>query len=146
MWSLGNYCAVLKACGFDPVHGYEGTKDIKSLGVYDDILTVDLTKERYVDIPYDVTLCLEVGEHIPEKHEQVFIDNLCRYATKYLVISWAVEGQSGTGHTNCKNNDYVIKQFEDRGFKYLEDRSEILRKYAQLHWFKNTIMVFRNDN
>ena len=37
------------------VHGYEGTKDIVSLGVYDDIFTIDLTKIRYIDIDYEYT-------------------------------------------------------------------------------------------
>jgi tryptophanyl-tRNA synthetase len=60
-----------------------------------------------------------------------------------LIISWAVEGQGGSGHVNCKNNDYIIAQVVDRGFKYNTEASDALRKSAtNASWFSYTIMVF----
>lgn len=139
----GTYCAVFKSFGWLEIHGYEGTPKISSLGVYDNIMTVDLSKKRYVDIKYDLVLCLEVGEHIPKEHEQVFIDNICEYTTKDLILSWAIPGQGGKGHYNEQSNDYVIDQFKKRNFKINDKMSRILRGYSSLKWFKDTIMVFR---
>ena len=100
---------------------------------------------------FDLVLCLEVGEHIPAKYEQIFIENLVRASKKHICLSWAVEGQAGWGHVNCRNNDYVVNEFTRRGFTYKEKSSMALRKASQIRrnktdqefpWFKNTIMVF----
>ena len=138
----GRYCAVFKAYGWPSVHGYEGTQDIKTLGIYDDIFTLDLSKKRWVEMNYDLVMCLEVGEHIPKEHEQTFIDNVCEFTTKDLILSWAVPGQGGKGHVNEHENDYIVEQLWQRGFRYDRGRSRDLREHASLRWFQNTIMVF----
>lgn len=138
----GRYCAVFKAYGWPVVHGYEGTQDIRSLGVYDDIQTLDLTKRRWVGIDYDLVMCLEVGEHVPKEHEQVFIDNVCAFASKDLILSWAIPGQGGKGHVNEHGNEYVIKQLWEKGFRWDKGRSNDLRESASLRWLKKTLMVF----
>lgn len=139
----GQYCKFFKDHGWPNVHGYEGTQGVKELGIYDDIMVVDLTKRRWVEIDYDLVICLEVGEHIPKNFEQVFIDNLCEYVHKDLILSWAIPGQGGKGHFNEQPNEYVIAEFEKRGLTYILNHSEVLRESASLGWFKNTLMVFR---
>ena len=139
----GRYCKFFKDHGWPNVHGYEGTQDIKKLGVYDDIMVVDLTKRRWVEITYDFVLCIEVGEHIPTKFEQVFIDNLCEYVHKDLILSWATPGYKGRGHFNEQTNEYVISEFEKRGLIYMLNHSEVLKKATSLKWFKDTLMIFR---
>ena len=91
---------------------------------------------------YDLVLSLEVGEHIPKKFEQIFIDNLCRASKKWICLSWGVVGQPGYGHVNCQNNEYVINEMQKRGFKYDKKKSDYLRKNCNFEWFKHTIMVF----
>ncbi len=139
---VGDYCKHLKELGVSIVHGYEGTVGIEKIASYRDIMVVDLTKERWVGINYDLVLCLEVGEHIPKKHEQVFIDNLCRYVGKDLIISWAIPKQGGNGHVNEMDNDYVIREFSKRGLVFDKASSMKLREVSSLKWFKNTLMKF----
>ena len=139
---IGKYCSVLKAYGWPIVHGYEGAPDIKEIAVYDDIMVTDLSKRRWVDIDYDFVLCLEVGEHIPKEHEQVFIDNVCEFTHKDLVLSWALPGFGGKGHFNEQPNEYVISEFTKRGLVFDEETSNDLRKCTFLKWFEHTIMVF----
>ena len=114
-------------------------------------ITEGLCKEMDFSIPTDVgqfelVLCLEVGEHIPAKYEEVFIDNICRASMKHICLSWALEGQAGWGHVNCRNNDYVINELDKRGFKYKPEETLSLRKSTganpYLWWFKDTVMVF----
>lgn len=141
---IGRYCAILKACGWPIVDGYEGTPDIKEIAVYDNIMPLDLTKKRWVDIDYDFVLSLEIGEHIPKKHEQTFLDNIREFTKKDLILSWAIPGQGGTGHFNERSNEYVISELAKRDLIFDEKKTKELRKYTSLKWFRNTILVFED--
>lgn len=91
---------------------------------------------------YDLAYSLEVGEHIPAGYEQIFIDNVVKASNKYIVLSWAVEGQPGLGHINCRNNDYVIGEMQKLNCTYNKEDSEYLRSHSTFPWFANTVMVF----
>ena len=137
----GWYSHYLKVeCGWPIVHGYEGK--IPTDPFYNDISSIDLSKIRYVEIDYDLVICLEVGEHIPKKHEQKFLDNVARFASKDLILSWAIPGQGGRGHYNERPNDYIIKEMAKRDLAFNKVKSELLRKDTIYKWFRNTIMVF----
>jgi predicted O-methyltransferase YrrM len=109
--------------------------------------TLDLSYKINLNKQFDCVLSLETGEHIPKEFEQIFIDNICKHTGKHVILSWAVEGQPGTGHFNCKNNDYIIEQFLKRGFIFQKETSLKLRNFATVAtWFKNTILVFQKTN
>lgn len=120
----------IKTIGFDNNPEYE-----------DDIFKADLTEK--LDIrPLDVVLCLEVGEHIPEQFQDVFLDNVTRLATKRVILSWGIPDQEGHGHVNCRTNNWVKVQMAQRGWRYEAAPSNDFRKAAELWWFRDTIMVF----
>lgn len=136
----GSYVYKLEEAGYE-VTGYDGSP-----------ATTEITKGRCgvmdfsnaVDIgTFDVVLSLEIGEHIPLQYEQTFIDNICNATKKLLITSWAIEGQGGTGHVNCRNNDYIIKEIESRGLEHLPDINDYLRLDVYLPWFANTVLVFK---
>ena len=81
-------------------------------------------------------------EGYKHQHEQCFIDNLCRYANKDLILSWAVPGQGGAGHINELSNEYIIGELAKRGFEFNKDVSDKLREASSRKWFKNTLMKF----
>lgn len=135
----GRYTFALNADGI-LCDGYDGNP-----------MTPEITGDRCavkdfsdpVDIgQYDLVLCLEVGEHIPVKYEQTFLDNICGASQEYICLSWAIEGQDGTGHVNCRNNGYIINEMQRRGFDIDWEHTEYLREKSTLSWFKNTVMVF----
>lgn len=105
----------------------------------------DLTEKTFQKDKVPFVLSLEVGEHIPKQYETDFVTNLTNHVQDngFLVLSWAVQGQGGTGHVNEQNNDYVTKLFESRGFQSLKEEADRLRKVSTLPWFKHTIMVFQ---
>lgn len=143
----GRYCAILRACGWPHVVGYEGTPGVKSLGVYDMILHEDLTKPvEHPVIPYDVVLFLEVAEHIPKNHERQMLDNV-RSRVKIggdLIMSWAPQGQySASGHVNPRSPGYVKEFMKDFGFRYEMGKTAQLQNDAEFDWFKNNLIVFR---
>lgn len=138
---MGDYAWLFINEGYG-VQAYDGNPNTESLtnGIGK---VLDLSKPFYLGKKFDVVLSLEVGEHIPAEFEQQFIDNICKHAKKHLVISWAIEGQGGSGHVNCKNNDYIIGQIVDCGFKYNAKDSQTIRNAAtNASWFGYTIMVF----
>jgi hypothetical protein len=140
----GRYCAIFKAFGWPVVHGYEGTLNISKLGVYDDIMFLNLTKKRVIGIDYDLVICLEVGEHIPPKYEQTVLDNIAEFTSRYLVLSWAVPGQySASGHVNCQPNDYIIQQMANRNIKFSDKTTYKLREHSEFKWFKKGVMAFK---
>lgn len=145
---IGLYCKILFDYGYYVI-GYEGTPKIQNISVYDNIITKDLTKPifNYEIIPcFDLTLCLEVGEHIPKKYETIFVDNLCKYAKNKLIISWADKEQySASGHVNPKTKSEVIFIFTERGYCLDYEKTEILRKQSSFSWFKNNLLVLENE-
>ena len=103
-----------------------------------------LNLSQHINLPaVDAVICLEVGEHVPAKFEQILVENISKSTSNILILSWAVEGQVGEGHVNCRNNDYIKEVFESKGFRNLPDYEIKLRQDSTLSWFKNTIMVFK---
>lgn len=141
---VGDYCKVCLSYGYK-IDGYEGSQIACQKAVCGNIECVDLSKPAEPKDDYDLVLCLEVGEHIPQKHQEVFIDNLDRFSKDILILSWALPGQVGTGHVNCLSNETVIELMGDKNFNFDKNMSEYLRKNSELSWFKNTLMVFRRE-
>jgi hypothetical protein len=135
----GSYVKEFRRKGFT-CDGFDGcplTEKIPYCGIK------DLSKELVfiTAFKYDLAICLEVGEHIPQKYEQFFIDNIC-ITSDNIILSWAIEGQGGLGHVNCRNNDYIIAEMKKRNFDYDAIATNFLRKNSTLPWFKNTLMAF----
>ena len=120
--------------------GYDGNPYTKNISnEFCDVLdlTTDFNFEKK-----DLVISLEVGEHIPERYESHLIEKIKKHSKKYIILSWAVEGQGGDGHVNCKSNDYIKSKFEN-DFINLMDDENIFREKCELPWFKNTVMIFK---
>ena len=122
--------------------GYDGNPNTEKLT--NGICKVqDLTTDFNLTKKFDWVLCLEVGEHIPSEYEETFINNIDRNCKEGVILSWAVIGQGGDGHVNCKSNEDVKKIFEKRGYYNDIELENQLREESEINWFKNTLMVFR---
>lgn len=139
----GDYLATFHLAGWRNLLGVDGTAGIADVARFKNIRTHDLCLSLNLNQLFDLVVCLEVGEHLPEEYESTFIDNITRHAGRNIFLSWAVEGQKGPGHVNCRNNDYIISKFAERGFEYNTRISEGLRDNSSLPWFKNTLMYFQ---
>jgi hypothetical protein len=67
--------------------------------------------------PFDLTLCLEVAEHIPESDCDVFLDNLARFGDR-IALSAAPPYQGGHHHVNEQPKRYWVEKLAARGFAY----------------------------
>lgn len=138
---MGHYVHVLQKKGIS-CEGFDGHPDTERLSggiarVLDLSLPFDLVER------FDWVLCLEVGEHLPQRYEQTFLENLDRHNTKGIILSWALKGQGGFGHFNEQPNEYIKSRMAEFGYVNDLKAEAFLRKQAHLPWFKNTIMVFR---
>jgi cyclopropane fatty-acyl-phospholipid synthase-like methyltransferase len=124
--------------------GYDGNPNTPEL-TNNTCNVLDLSVPTNFADQFDWVMSLEVGEHLPKQFEETFVNNLHINNARGIVLSWAIVGQSGDGHVNCQNNDYVKSIFHK--LNYINDigAENMLRKNASLHWFKNTIMVFRKQ-
>lgn len=143
----GWYVKGLRDKGFQ-VSGYDGnpyTSTISAAILQDNTSCqqLDLTEKIKFEQSPDCILSLEVGEHIPDVYENIFINNITDNAVSGIILSWAIEGQPGSGHVNCRNNDYIIERLLEKGFREDIAAKNRLRIKSSLQWFADTIMVFR---
>ena len=139
----GDYVQSLNIKGFN-IKGIDGIK-LPEHG--ENIYIHDLTKPISIDKKCTV-ISLEVGEHIPVQYEGTFISNLINNCNDTLVLSWAIEGQAGIGHINCKNNDYIINALSKYGFNLQSDITNDLRNVIEdnCDYFRRTLMFFKKYN
>lgn len=106
------------------------------------VARIDLTKECKIE-GKELVLFLEVGEHIPREYMNQLFDNVTSASKRYVILSWAIIGQTGHGHVNCLTNFDVIEQMNLRGFELNIVETRNFRNSASLDWFKNTLLVFK---
>ena len=104
---------------------------------------LDLSVPIYHLDQYDWVISLEVAEHIPEKFESVYLDNLARHSREGIILSWAAIGQGGHSHINNRDFPYVKAKMEERKFIHDNTSSFYLKSQSSFDWFKNNINVFR---
>jgi len=126
----------IKCFGIDG-HPYEGLET-------EQYICHDLTKEIKMD-QSNITVCLEVGEHIPSEYFGQFIANLLNSTSEWLILSWAVPGQDGIGHVNCQTNDWVKDELWNRHFQFMPQETRELRSCPEgyVNYFKETLLVFK---
>jgi hypothetical protein len=136
---FGDYTKGISKFGIETI-GFEAYPDKRN---YENIQQADLSKPLLLDRKADISISLEVGEHIPAEFEDIFIDNICNNSKDIVVLSWAVEGQSGDGHINCRSNDHIIAQMSKRGFIFDESILKTRKKAKEMLWFEESLMLFR---
>lgn len=97
----------------------------------------------HAESPYDFVMSLEVGEHIPGRLEDAFFANVDANNVCGAALSWAIPGQGGNGHVNCRDNAYVIAKMAALGYAYDAAIADAGRAAAELYWFRDTFMFFR---
>lgn len=108
----------------------------------------DLTKDLYLGRKFDLSLSIEVAEHISEKDSNVFVTNLCRHSN-LVVLTAAPPGQGGTDHINEQPKEYWIEKFAQRGYKYDISETELISKELEnqkaIWWLYKNLMIFKKE-
>jgi len=102
----------------------------------------DLTEPLDLGVTFDLVLCLEVGEHLPERAADTLVET-CTLHSDDVVFSAAVPGQEGKGHVNCQPHEYWAEKFEAHGY----ERQDVIRPRIQTRqvspWYRENIFLFR---
>jgi len=140
---MGNYVKTFQENNINAI-GFDGNPNTPEL-TNNLCKVLDLSVPKKFDQPFDWVMSLEVGEHLPPRFEDIFIHNLHNNNKYGIVLSWARKGQGGHGHFNEQNNDYIKSKICGLGYINDIECENKLRSDSTLHWFKNTIMVFRKN-
>lgn len=104
----------------------------------------DLTESVYSDVPFELILSIAVGQYIPVRYEDIYIENLKRNSGKYIIVSWANKNFDGEGCLNWKSEyDIVQKVTQDDLFILNDIATANLRKECLLPEYRETILVFQ---
>ncbi len=103
----------------------------------------DLTSNKEFPIPgkYDLALCLEVLEHIPEAYASKAIQLLTSLSDKIL-FSAAVPGQGGVNHVNEQWQTYWANLFQT--FGYYPVNLPIKNNPKIAIWYRNNAVLYVN--
>ena len=109
----------------------------------------DRIRDGLVPPAYDLSLCLDVLEHLPEADAQRAIETITRGA-QLLVLSCAPPGQGGHHHVNEQPRRHWIARLAAIGWSYsrretgaLESTFLSCREALPLSWMYHNLCVYR---
>jgi SAM-dependent methyltransferase len=151
--ALGAWLRVFAEHGVQVIQGLDGNYvDTSKLLIKTANFTpVDLTEVIEGDLGpvvekangrYDLAVCLEVGEHLPQSSASDLVRTLTTLAPVVL-FSAAVPGQGGIGHINEQWPSYWKSRFEKHGFQRLDPIRRHIWKNQRVHWwYRQNIFLF----
>lgn len=103
--------------GVDDVLGYDGQYvEREKLQITEDkFIGADLEQPLTIRRTFDLSMSVEVGEHLSDKASRAFVKNLTD-AADVVLFSAAIPGQGGVHHINEQWPAYWEERFKERGF------------------------------
>lgn len=132
----GPYVYGLRSLGFS-AYGIDGSPPIPGVS-----LQADFAKPIKLPLT-QAAICIETGEHIPPEFESVFVENISRNTSSTLIVSWALPGQRGRGHVNCKEPGDVVKLFEACTWQLNLKKTRRARRLAGGGWKTKLVVLTR---
>lgn len=94
----------------------------------------DLRRPLHLGRRFDLAVCLEVGEHLPDDRAGGLVEDLVRLAPVVL-FSAAVPGQGGTDHVNEQWPEHWVALFETRGWRCWDALRPWVRSDPAVAWW-----------
>lgn len=141
---LGTWLSVCEELGVSDYLGVDGSYvDLKLLTIPQTNFKIfDLRKSFSLGRKFDLVICLEVAEHLPEQVADEFVNNLVTHG-ETILFSAAIPGQGGQNHINEQWPSYWEAKFNKHGF-YFHDivRSNFWdNKKVEIWYRQNMFMV-----
>ncbi|MFB6199893.1 MAG: class I SAM-dependent methyltransferase [Candidatus Nanohaloarchaea archaeon] len=114
----------------------------------DNLKEHDLRKPYRAEKNFDLGICIEVIEHLPESSEEALLDTLTTNVD-VLVLTAATPGQGGKHHVNEKPHEYWIKKVEKRGFSFMSEKTEKVKQQLDVEnmtYLEENLMVFEKQD
>jgi hypothetical protein len=113
----GVWVEALHDCGLD-VLGVEGSENAAArLRCPAELVQFhDLRLPLNLGRTADLTISIEVAEHIEDEFAEVYVDNLVSVAPRVIFMTAAPPGQGGVHHVNLQPKEYWTKKIFARGY------------------------------
>ena len=111
------------------------------------VIPVDAYRAHDLALPlslprsFDLAVCLEVAEHLPETRADAFVSELTRLSP-FVLFSAALPGQGGTGHINEQYQNYWAARFRKLGYLPLDIRSRIWNDRNIDWWYRQNVILY----
>jgi 2-polyprenyl-3-methyl-5-hydroxy-6-metoxy-1,4-benzoquinol methylase len=140
----GMYVAALREVGIKDTYGYDIDQRIA------DRDADGLHCRSFLDLydPADVTMCIEVAEHIPAANEINVVEAVSRNTRPGGTLIWSAAhpGQGGVGHINCQPKEHweglLSRAKMRRDFKREDDMLRWIKSGYHMGWFRLNAMTF----
>ena len=139
-----SWAAQFLAHGIDDVLGIDGSwADRSKLHIpAERFLERDLEQPIRLDRRFDLAVCVEVAEHLPETRAATLIDDLV-LLSNCVLFSAAIPGQGGTHHVNEQYLSYWARHFARHAFAPVDlIRPHIWNNEEVQYWYRQNIIVF----
>jgi SAM-dependent methyltransferase len=140
----GAWLAAFMELGLTRVRGIDGDYVNRDKLLFDRANFVAADLSRAFEIPghYDLTICVEVAEHLPGSSSRQLVRAVTQ-ASPLVLFSAAVPGQGGSGHINEQWPSYWRALFADEGFRMFDPiRPRIREARAICWWYRQNLVVF----
>lgn len=140
----GTWLKVARQLGVEAIMGIDGIHvDKKMLCIdKDEFLLHDLTLPFELKSKFDLAICLEVAEHLPESAA----DNLVQCLTHHsdvVMFSAGIPGQGGQAHINEQWPEYWRLKFAQHGFFVYDFLRETFWEEADVQWwYKQNMFIY----
>ncbi len=146
---LGTWLGVFRENGVDEVLGVDGDYVNRSLLHIprERFLGRDLSKALDVSGgPYDLVLCMEVAEHLPDSCAASFINSLASIGP-VILFSAAIPHQGGDEHINEQWPGYWAELFARSGFLAIDCIRPLIWENEQVAYYyaQNTVLYVNRD-
>lgn len=146
---LGNWIQVAKKMGVNDVIGVDGAYVNRSLLKInaEEFVEKNLTESFNLDRKFDLSICLEVAEHLPHSSANGLIQSLTSHAD-VILFSAALPGQGGQNHINEQWPKYWQKIFLNYDFEMIDFfRDKIWENQKIERWYRqNLFLVVRKGH
>ena len=101
----------------------------------------DLREEFDLKRKFDLAICLEVGEHLPDESSKKLVKSLVHHAP-VIIFSAAIPGQGGQDHINEQWPEYWQKLFLEHDYHYYDIiRPKIWHNRDVDIWYRQNMFV-----
>jgi SAM-dependent methyltransferase len=142
---IGTWLNVAKSLGVEYTLGVDGDYvDKYLLSKYislSDFKSADLSNPFNIEFRFDLCICLEVAEHLPEKSSINLIKTLVDSAD-VILFSAAIPGQGGQNHLNEQWPNYWASIFKRYNYFFLDIIRPLIWENNEIeYWYKQNIFL-----
>jgi SAM-dependent methyltransferase len=146
---LGTWLTAFSELGIQDYVGVDGDHVDKSRLTIDQshFKVQNLTRSWNLGRKYDLVICLEVAEHLPDSASDLLVEALTQHGD-VIIFSAAIPGQGGQNHINEQWTSYWQNKFSKLGFYFHDALRPLIWKNKSIEWWykQNMFLVSREPS